>query len=163
MTLDVVYHSADGDKTATVLNEVSARSGSFRICEFEVYSESYLVGRYRADGVLFSTPSGSTAYALSAGGPVIEPDLECIEMTLICPHSLFSRATMFSPQRKLIMKDVTVRDDSMVINVDGELFVSLRNGDSIEICRGKNNINFINLIGNSFHESLCKKMCKPIK
>ena len=163
MTLDVVYHGADGDKTATVLNEVSARSGSFRICEFEVYSESYLVGRYRADGVLFSTPSGSTAYALSAGGPVIEPDLECIEMTLICPHSLFSRATMFSPQRKLIMKDVTVRDDSMVINVDGELFVSLRNGDSIEICRGKNNINFINLIGNSFHESLCKKMCKPIK
>lgn len=163
MTLDVVYHSDDGDKTATVLNEVSARSGSFRICEFEVYSESYLVGRYRADGVLFSTPSGSTAYALSAGGPVIEPDLECIEMTLICPHSLFSRATMFSPQRKLIMKDVTVRDDSMVINVDGELFVSLRNGDSIEICRGKNNINFINLIGNSFHESLCKKMCKPIK
>ena len=158
-----IYHSDDGDKTATVLNEVSARSGSFRICEFEVYSESYLVGRYRADGVLFSTPSGSTAYALSAGGPVIEPDLECIEMTLICPHSLFSRATMFSPQRKLIMKDVTVRDDSMVINVDGELFVSLRNGDSIEICRGKNNINFINLIGNSFHESLCKKMCKPIK
>jgi NAD+ kinase len=163
MTLDVVYHSDDGDKTATVLNEVSARSGSFRICEFEVYSESYLVGRYRADGVLFSTPSGSTAYALSAGGPVIEPDLECIEMTLICPHSLFSRATMFSPQRKLRMKDVTVRDDSMVINVDGELFVSLHKGDSIEICRGKNNINFINLIGNSFHESLCKKMCKPIK
>lgn len=163
MTLDVVYHGADGDKTATVLNEVSARSGSFRICEFEVYSESYLVGRYRADGVLFSTPSGSTAYALSAGGPVIEPDLECIEMTLICPHSLFSRATMFSPQRKLCMKDVTVRDDSMVINVDGELFVSLHKGDSIEICRGRNNINFINLIGNSFHESLCKKMCKPIK
>ncbi|WP_028516415.1 NAD(+)/NADH kinase [Ruminococcus flavefaciens] len=163
MTLDVVYHGEDGDKTATVLNEVSARSGSFRICEFEVYSESYLVGRYRADGVLFSTPSGSTAYALSAGGPVIEPDLECIEMTLICPHSLFSRATMFSPQRKLCMKDVTVRDDSMVINVDGELFVSLHKGDSIEICRGRNNINFINLIGNSFHESLCKKMCKPIK
>ena len=163
MTLDVVYHGADGDKTATVLNEVSARSGSFRICEFEVYSESYLVGRYRADGVLFSTPSGSTAYALSAGGPVIEPDLECIEMTLICPHSLFSRATMFSPQRKRCMKDVTVRDDSMVINVDGELFVSLHKGDSIEICRGRNNINFINLIGNSFHESLCKKMCKPIK
>ena len=163
MTLDVVYHSAEGDITATALNEVSARSGSFRICDFEVYSDSYLVGRYRADGVLFSTPSGSTAYALSAGGPVIEPDLECIEMTLICPHSLFSRATMFSPQRKLCMKDITVRDDSMVINVDGENFVNLRNGDSIEICRGRNNINFINLIGNSFHESLCKKMCKPIK
>jgi NAD+ kinase len=50
-----------------------------------------------------------------------------------------------------------------VINVDGEHFISLRKGDSIEICRGKNDINFIDIIGNSFHESLCKKMCKPIK
>ena len=163
MTLDVLYHGSDGDITATVLNEVSARSGSFRICDFEVYSDDYLIGRYRADGVLFSTPSGSTAYSLSAGGPVIEPDLECIEMTLICPHSLFSRATLFSPTRRLRMKDTTVRDDSMVINVDGEHFMSLGAGDSIEICRGKNNINFIDIIGNSFHESLCKKMCKPIK
>lgn len=163
MTLDVLYHGPDGDLTATVLNEVSARSGSFRICDFEVYSDEYLIGKYRADGVLFSTPSGSTAYALSAGGPVIEPDLECIEMTLICPHSLFARATMFAPNRVLRMKDTTVRDDSMVINVDGEHFVSLGKDDHIEICRGKNNINFINLIGNSFHESLCRKMCKPIK
>ena len=163
MTLDVLYHGKDGDVTATVLNEVSARSGSFRICDFEVYSEGYLVGKYRADGVLFSTPSGSTAYALSAGGPVIEPDLECIEMTLICPHSLFSRATMFSPSRKLRMKVTTTREDSMVINVDGEHFISLARDESIEICRGRNNINFIDLIGNSFHESLCKKMCKPIK
>ncbi len=163
MTLDVVYHSQEGDITAAVLNEVSARSGSFRICDFEVYSDDYLVGRYRADGVLFSTPSGSTAYALSAGGPVIEPDLECIEMTLICPHSLFSRATLFSPAKKLRMTDTTVRDDSMVINVDGEHFITLKKGESIEICRGKNNISFIDIIGNSFHESLCKKMCKPIK
>jgi len=163
MTLDVVYHGENGDIRATALNEVSARSGSFHICDFDVYSDEYLIGRYRADGVLFSTPSGSTAYALSAGGPVIEPDLECIEMTLICPHSLFSRATMFSPCRKLCLKDTTTRDDNLVINVDGENFASLHNGESIEICRGKNNINFIDLIGNSFHESLCKKMCKPIK
>ena len=163
MTLDVLYHSKEGDIKATALNEVSARSGSFHICDFEVFSDDYLVGRYRADGVLFSTPSGSTAYALSAGGPVIEPELECIEMTLICPHSLFSRATMFSPRRKLCMKDTSRRDDSMVINVDGENYVTIRSGESIEICRGENDINFIDLIGNSFHESLCKKMCKPIK
>ena len=70
---------------------------------------------------------------------------------------------MFSPNRKLCMVDNTRRGDSMVINVDGENYVELRSGESIEICRGKNNINFIDLIGNSFHESLCKKMCKPIK
>ena len=51
----------------------------------------------------------------------------------------------------------------MVINVDGEHFIDLAREESIEIFRGRNNINFIDLIGNSFHESLCKKMCKPIK
>jgi NAD+ kinase len=70
---------------------------------------------------------------------------------------------MFSPSRKLRMKVTTTREDSMVINVDGEHFISLTRDESIEICRGRNNINFIDLIGNSFHESLCKKMCKPIK
>lgn len=163
MTLDITYHGKNGDEVYTALNEVSARSGSFRICDFEVFSEGYLIGRYRADGVLFSTPSGSTAYALSAGGPIIEPDLECIEMTLICPHSLFSRATLFSSERHLRLTDKTAGGDSMVINIDGELHITLKENDSIDICRGKNNINFINLIGNSFHESLCRKLCRPIK
>lgn len=163
MTLDVTCIE-DGKKvTYTALNEISARSGSFRICDFEVYSDSYLVGKYRADGVLFSTPSGSTAYALSAGGPVIEPDLECIEMTQICPHSLFSRATLFSSCRKLHLTSRTRDCEYMVISVDGELHIQLEKDQSIEISRGRNNIRFINLIGNSFHESLCRKLCKPIK
>lgn len=163
MTLDVVFTENGKKVTYTALNEVSARSGSFRICDFDVYSDGYLVGKYRADGVLFSTPSGSTAYALSAGGPVIEPDLECIEMTQICPHSLFSRATLFSSCRKLRLTSSTRREEYMVISVDGELHIKLKTDESIEICRGKHNIRFINLIGNSFHESLCRKLCKPIK
>lgn len=163
MTLDVVCTENGKKVTYTALNEISARSGSFRICDFDVYSDGYLVGKYRADGVLFSTPSGSTAYALSAGGPVIEPDLECIEMTQICPHSLFSRATLFSSCRKLSLTSRTRNGEYMVISVDGELHIQLAKDQSIEIARGRNNIRFINLIGNSFHESLCRKLCKPIK
>ncbi|MCQ2469252.1 MAG: NAD(+)/NADH kinase [Ruminococcus sp.] len=165
MTLDIAAKTADGERHTTALNEVSGRSASFRICDFEVYSENYLVGRHRADGVLFSTPSGSTAYALSAGGPIIEPDLECIEMTLVCPHSLFSRATLFAAGRRLRMKNTTPvsKGENMVVNVDGEPFTVLKADESIEIYRGKNNIRFIDIIGNSFHESLCTKMCKPIK
>lgn len=163
MTLDVTFRSDDVEKTYTALNEVAARSGGFRICDFEVYSNDYLVGKYRADGVLFSTPSGSTAYALSAGGPVIEPDLECIEMTLICPHSLFSRATLFSCGRKLSLTDRNENGENLVISIDGEINRKLGTNESIEIVRGKHNVQFINLIGNSFHESLVRKMCKPIK
>ena len=163
MTLDIVLHEENGDVVHTALNEVSARSGSLRICDFEVYSEGYLVGKYRADGVLFSTPSGSTAYALSSGGPIIEPDLECKEMTLICPHSLFSRATLFSAGRRLSLIDKTQNGESMVINVDGEVHFNLHGDESIEISRGRYNIKFVNLIGNSFHESISRKLCRPIK
>lgn len=163
MTLDVKFAGADGDITYTALNEAAVRSGSYRICDFDVCSDGYLVGKYRADGVLFSTPSGSTAYALSAGGPVIEPDLECIEMTLICPHSLFSRATLFSCGRNLRITNRTAGEESMVISVDGDLYRRIGENESIEISRGKNNVKFINLIGNSFHESLCRKLCRPIK
>lgn len=162
MTIDAVIHTEEGDVTYTALNEISARSGGFRICDFDVYSDGYLVGKYRADGVLFSTPSGSTAYALSAGGPVIEPDLECIEMNLVCPHSLFARATLFSAQRRLRLTDRTA-GDPIVISVDGEITKQLGENESIEIMRGRHDLRFVNLIGNSFHESLCRKMCRPIK
>lgn len=162
MTLDVTYRGAEGEIECTAMNEASARSESFHICDFDVYSGDYLIGRHRADGVLFSTPSGSTAYALSAGGPIIEPDLECIEMTLICPHSLFSRATMFSPSSVLRLTNTT-SDVNLVMCIDGERKIVLRNGESAEIRRGRNNIRFVDLIGNSFHESLCRKLCKPIK
>jgi len=162
MTLDVTFSSDEGETRYTALNEIAARSGSFRICDFDVFADGYLIGKYRADGVLFSTPSGSTAYALSAGGPVIEPDLECIEMTLICPHSLFSRATMFSPGRRLKIMDRT-KGGPMVITVDGDLERELKENESVDICRGRYNVKFISLIGNSFHESLCRKLCRPIK
>lgn len=162
MTIDVAVHGEDGDITYTALNEVSARSAGFRISDFDVFADGYLIGRYRADGVLFSTPSGSTAYALSAGGPVIEPDLECIEMTLICPHSLFSRATLFSADRRLTLTDRTSRDP-IVISVDGEIKAQLGEGASVEIMRGRSTLRFIDLIGNSFHESLCRKLCRPLK
>ena len=164
MTVDISFRDSNGVcSTYTALNEVAARSGSFRICDFEVYADSYLVGRYRADGVLFSTPSGSTAYALSAGGPIIEPDLECIEMTLICPHSLFSRATLFSPERSLMLTDRTAGEDSLVISIDGEVCKHLGEGESIEIHRGRHDLQFVDLVGNAFHDSLCRKMCKPLK
>ncbi len=162
MTLDITCHGSEGDVTYTAINEAAARSESFRISSFDVYSGDYLIGRYRADGVLFSTPSGSTAYALSAGGPVIEPDLECIEMTLICPHSLFSRATLFSPSSSLRLTNTT-SGMNMVLSIDGEMSMGLGQGESAEIRRGRNNIRFVDIIGNSFHESLCRKLCKPIK
>lgn len=164
MTLDVYIDIGGEKKVFTAMNEVCIKSVTSRICDFSVYSDDYLIGNYRADGVLFSTPTGSTAYALSAGGPVIEPDLECIEMTQLCPHSLFSRATLFSACRRLkFVNTSSDRERLMSVSIDGEQCVELMCGQSLCIVRGRNKIKFIDLIGNSFHESLCRKMMKPIK
>jgi NAD+ kinase len=163
MTVEVVIHGEGDDLVYTALNEISAKSASFRICDFDVSADGYLIGKYRADGILFSTPSGSTAYALSAGGPVIEPDLECIEMNLICPHSLFAKATLFSANRKLRLTDRTSGENSLVLSVDGELVHRMAENESVEIMKGRYTLNFVDVIDNAFHDSLCRKMCKPIK
>jgi NAD+ kinase len=163
MTVEVIIHGEGNDLVYTALNEISAKSASFRICDFDVSADGYLIGKYRADGILFSTPSGSTAYALSAGGPVIEPDLECIEMNLICPHSLFAKATLFSANRKLRLTDRTSGENSLVLSVDGELVHRMAENESVEIMKGRYTLNFVDVIDNAFHDSLCRKMCKPIK
>ena len=102
MMLKAEVTSKDGTiKKYVALNDVSIARPYAKICDFEVFVNGSLIGQYRADGVVFSTPTGSTAYSLSAGGPIIEPDLECIEMTLICPHSLFTRPMLFSSEKNI--------------------------------------------------------------
>ena len=77
---------------------VFARGTSMRLCDISVHCGSSHVNDYFADGVIFATPTGSTAYSLSAGGPVLEPTIESVILTPICPHSLFSRSLIFRPE-----------------------------------------------------------------
>ena len=79
-------------------------------------SRSY---RYRADGFIVATPTGSTAYSLSAGGPVIEPSMDCLVYTPICPHSLFDRSILFSPQSQLVIQ-IPDNTGRLYLSVDGE-------------------------------------------
>lgn len=156
----------NGEKKELIaLNDICVSEQFSKICDFAVYSENYLIGNYRADGVLFSTPTGSTAYALSAGGPVIEPDLECIEMTLICPHSLFSRPMLFSADRRLQVVNTcpTDRESNVYISVDGEHPLTLSRGQKLEIYKSNYKIKIIDLLENSFHKSLGNKLMQSIK
>lgn len=94
------------------------------VVDFQVYRNEALLGEYRADGVLFSTPTGSTAYALSAGGPIIEPEFSCIEMTLICPHSLSARPILFSPESRLrVMLHYRISEMCISVQMVHRLFV----------------------------------------
>ena len=111
------------------LNEVVITRGKSRLTSFTARDQyGKVVSSYRADGMIVATPTGSTAYSLSAGGSVVSPDADVMILTPICPHTLRARSIVFPP------KPVNVSADSEAeVNVDGQFFANLENGDYIEI------------------------------
>lgn len=102
------------------LNEVLIRSEvPSRITHVEVYADDELVTRYSCDGLIFSTPTGSTAYNISAGGPLIHPRVQAVALTPICPHTLSNRTVIFPDNVRLRVENCSP-DDSLLVAVDGD-------------------------------------------
>lgn len=145
------------------LNDVSVSSVYSNICDFDISINENIIGSYRADGAVFSTPTGSTAYSLSAGGPIIEPEMNCIEMTLICPHSLFARPMIFSPDKKITFENSSRRNPDMYVSIDGNKPLELTYGSKVNITASEHKIKIIDIKRNTFYNSLNRKLMHPIK
>ena len=143
------------------LNEVivhrdrAAGSLSFRICVNGKHMDTF-----RADGVIISTPTGSTAYNLSAGGPILRPDSEMIVITAICPHTLYARPWVLSGNDEVSICPVGSQDRCALASLDGEIKFSLKCGETINIGRSKYRATVIKTTGMDFFEVLRKKMAK---
>lgn len=111
----------------------------------------------RADGFIVATPTGSTAYSLSAGGPVIQPDMSCLIYTPVCPHSLFNRSVIFGGDTRLT---VTLPQNRrrVFLTVDGEPPIPLRAGDKLVFCRSKTAARFVRLGKKNFYDVLSRKI-----
>ena len=148
----------------SALNDVVVdRADDCKIADFEVSKEGQLVSSLRADGVIFSTPTGATAYSMSAGGPIIEPDMECIEFTQICAHSLFARSMIFSADSCIQVKCHTSSDAHVNLDVDGSKVYRLTSGDSVVIKKSSKNVMIIDINGGSFFSSVNSKLMRPLK
>mgnify|MGYP000128285470 FL=1 len=122
--------------SAHALNDVVIANGSTaRIVDLELYDREMLVDTYRADGLVISTPTGSTAYSLSAGGPIIDPKLSCFCVTPICPHSLSARPLIFPDTAQLRVKNICTREKLLHLTVDGRATFDLFLGDVVTITR----------------------------
>ena len=160
----LVYKNNKLKGTFHALNDVViSKRHNCKIADFEVSKCGNVISSLRADGIIFSTPTGATAYSMSAGGPIIEPDLECIEFTQICPHSLFARSMIFSANSELTVRCHANADAKAVVSVDGENVFEIGVNDRVVITRSEYSIELIDLIGGSFFNSINRKLMQPLK
>ena len=136
LTVKIVSEKGAVRFNAQALNEAVIANGSTaRIIDFELYDGKELVSAYRADGLVIATPTGSTAYSLSAGGPIVDPRLSCICVTPVCPHSLLARPTIFPDTAELRVKNVCVREKMLHLTVDGRATFEMYYGDEAVITK----------------------------
>lgn len=136
--LSVEIITREGHKKAEsyALNEaVIANGATARIVELELSDNGRYVSDFRADGLVVATPTGSTAYSLSAGGPIVEPKLECFCVTPICPHSMLARPLVFPNSSRLEVKNVCVRERLLHLSLDGRVNYDLYYGDTAVITK----------------------------
>lgn len=141
------------------LNDIVIARGSLsRILDFSVSLNGNNICSYRADGLIFSTPTGSTAYSLAAGGPVIDPSMQCILLTPICPHALFTRTVVFNPDASLSVHARPNTDSEIFLTVDGENSVQIQPGEMMSVRRSSLSVGLIQLKKRDFYEVVTEKL-----
>lgn len=141
------------------LNDIVVSRGNFaRLIDVTITCDGRSVSNMRSDGVIISTPTGSTAYSMAAGGPVVSPEADCIIETPICPHSLMDRSIIFSADKELIVTANNDQNKSPIMTVDGQEAVNLTPGCQIHIKKSDITTKLIKLKPENFYEVLNKKI-----
>ncbi len=143
MLVTTIHREKDTIGTYEVLNDVVINKGAVaRIIDLAIYIEGSHVTTYRADGIILSTPTGSTAYSLSAGGPIVHPRIPVTIITPICPHTLTNRPLVVSSEMKVEIK-VTTQEPDTYLTLDGQIGIRLKIGDVIEVKRTDTSVKLI--------------------
>jgi NAD+ kinase len=157
MMLDIT--TEQNPDTFYALNDaVVSKSAISRIIDIKLESDGRLINNYRADGIIVSTPTGSTAYALSAGGPIIDPILDSISITPICPHSLVSRTILFSPSSVIGISTNIFDDRESYLTIDGQEAFKLRDKEIVTVKKSDTKASLIRLKDLTFYQALNNKL-----
>ncbi len=137
-----VYKKGKKFGSYTVLNDLVINNGKVsRIIDLAIYAEGNLITTFKADGIIFSTPTGSTAYSLSAGGPIAHPTLPVTLITPICPHILTNRPLVVSNEMEITVKVLTV--GSSYLTLDGQETIKLELNDEIKLKKSDSTVKLI--------------------
>jgi NAD+ kinase len=141
------------------LNDVVvSRGGSARLIAVKASVDQELVGRYIADGLIVSTPTGSTGYSLSAGGPIVCPDVDCIVLSPICAHSLQHRPVVSSSKQTIVLELDFEPQRQAQLSIDGQEPILLQGGQKVTIVRSPRDAQFIRLEPKGFFQLIRFKL-----
>lgn len=164
--LDALIAGKDGSEKRrfTVLNDVVMTNGPVsRLIRFDIMCDDVKIQTCRADGIIAATPTGSTAYSLSAGGPVLDPSLDLICMTPICPHTLNSRPVIYKGSSKIKLTNISNNNSSVYLTADGRDVTPLVDGDSVEIRRSEYFVDLIRIKKSGFLEVIRAKLSDTVE
>ena len=139
---------------------VIARSGKIRVMDFKIYVNDRFLNDYSADGIIISTPTGSTGYNLSAGGPIVSPAASLILITPIAPHTLNARSVILpdTANVKVVIGRRKESEEVAEVSFDGDTTVDMTCGDAVEIEKAQSTVQFVKVDQISFLETLRRKM-----
>ena len=160
MMLDVrVVRSGKIIHETLALNDAVISNGSMaRVAELNVLADDELVTECTGDGVIVATPTGSTAYSMSAGGPIVEPTSACMIVTPVCAHQLSARAMVLGSERKVAVQVPRSTKKHLFLSVDGSKAIRLAGGDRVEIARSARTTTLIRLSERSFYQIMRQKL-----
>jgi NAD+ kinase len=153
----VSQNGAAVERQPALNDAVVTKSALARMLDFDVYVDTNHIGRYRADGLIVATPTGSTAYSLAAGGPIIHPDLDAFVITPICPHMLTNRPLVI-PGSARVEVDFTAAEEPVYLTLDGQIGLQLGPADRVTITKSPNKVKLVRPPGKTYYEILRSKL-----
>ena len=159
MMLDAeIFHDGQSIMRQCALNDAVANKGALaRMLDFDVYIDGNHVGRYRADGLIVATPTGSTAYSLAAGGPIIDPAIHAFVITPICPHMLTNRPLVIPDTAKIDL-DFSAAEEPVYVTLDGQIGSHLKTNDRVTITKSTNRVELVRPPSKTYFEILHSKL-----
>ncbi len=159
--LRAAIRDAEGETRSTqmAMNDVTVHKGGVaRVIRVNVFIQGDNVGPYSADGIIVATPTGSTAYSLSAGGPIVVPGVEAIIVTPIAAHTLAVRPLVVPATYRIVIEPIAGWSDDLLVSVDGQTGTTLAAGESVDVCRADHRVCLIRLGGDGFFERMRQKL-----
>lgn len=140
------------------LNDAVVSKSSAEMLALELYKEDEKVNEYIADGVIIATPTGSTAYSLSAGGPVADPTMEMFIATPICAHMLSSRCAILSASNKISVRVMQRGGDDAIVTIDGQIKEHITHGERVVLSKAEEKVKLIKMGTQSFYDIMIQKL-----